>query len=388
MNKNLAIAIVGAGIGGLTTAIALRKQGFSPVIFEQAEELQPIGSGILLGLNAMMAFSKLGLVEEIIRHGSLVNSFHIQSDNGDILGKINFSSASKIDMPVVGITRANLHRVLLQAIPEDSLYLGHSFQSLWNSKNKVIIRFKNGKEHDSELVIAADGIHSIIRKSVLQEDNLIYSGYAGWRGLSPSPPNFPSHLFESWGVGKRFGAMKINSKQVYWYSMVNAPVNTLESDGLKARQINLDLFSDWHSPIKELIASTAPENIVRTDVFDTQPYKFWHKDSVVFVGDSIHPTTPNLGQGAGMAIESALVLARCLARFDNHDAAFRAYQASRVRRTNWISRSSSRLGRLGQIDSDALCYIRNIFMKACYLLLPRYIQQLPLRKLINYKIEF
>jgi len=390
INKNTSISIVGGGIGGLVLAIALRQKGFDPIIYERTPELKPVGSGIVLSFNAILALKKLGVSQKIIEVGRPVSSFNIQTPPGEILQKTDFEKyTQKYGVPAIGISRSALHRLLADALPIHTLKLGYELDSLNTTDTSTQMIFKNSKKIDTTLLIGADGLHSKVRRELFGQPTLRYSGQTGWRGLSPLPreTNLNS-FFESWGIGKRFGAVQIDKDLVYWYAGINEEPRRYEEDKGKIKQTIMRLFQGWHAPIQELIQLTDPLHILPTDIFDIKPSSLWFKHNVVLLGDAIHPTTPNLGQGAGMAIESALVLAHCISEHDHATQAFNIYQKCRQKRTAWVTQQSWNAGKLAQLNTSLSYKSRNQILKMKAILIPNLIQDYLTERLFNYSIEF
>ena len=389
MNKSATIAIIGGGIGGLVTAIALRKKGFSPVVYEQAPEIKPVGAGILLSINSMSALANIGVADTVIKNGCSIYSFAIQNTSGGNLSTTHFESLSrKFGFHSVGIARSVLHDVLIKSLPSEYIRLGHEFDSVSQREGKAQIIFKNKKAIEADIVIGTDGLRSRVRQSVLGDFSLRYSGQTGWRGLAELPNIKLDGFFETWGIGNRFGIVPVSENHVYWYAGINAPAKSIEKNGEKAKTRLLKLFGDWHTPIKKVIELTDPNGIIQADIFDSEPAERWFNGSVVMLGDAIHSTTPNLGQGAGIAIESALVLAQCIEK--NHDLqdAFASYQSLRKKRTAWVTHQSHMFGKLAQMESPIICRIRNFLLKTSTLIVPQLIQERSAQKLLGYSVDF
>jgi 2-polyprenyl-6-methoxyphenol hydroxylase-like FAD-dependent oxidoreductase len=163
---------------------------------------------------------------------------------------------------------------------------------------------------------------------------------------------------ESFGCGARFGIVPIGRKRVYWYAVANAPAGRTQEPA-EQRDYLRRRFGGWHRPIEALIESAMAEKILHNDIYDIKPMSEWSRGRAVLLGDAAHPTTPNMGQGACMAIESALVLARCLARGDNLEASLRRYEQERMPRTAWVTNQSWKIGRVGQLENRLACVLRD-----------------------------
>ena len=202
----------------------------------------------------------------------------------------------------------------------------------------------DGCRFETELLLGADGLRSAVRAQTTGPLEPVYSGYTSWRGTTPDgsvPP--PQHMSESWGHGGRFGIVEIGFGELYWFAVANAPPQGRDVD-VKADLLRR--FGDWHSPIRGFLEATPVERILRTDISDRDPITRWHEGRVVLLGDVAHPMTPNLGQGAGQAIEDAVALDASLAAYDDVEVALRAFEHARVARANAFVVGSRRLGRV------------------------------------------
>jgi 2-polyprenyl-6-methoxyphenol hydroxylase-like FAD-dependent oxidoreductase len=349
------IAIIGAGIGGIAAGVALRQAGFNVRVFEKAGQLREAGAGMSLWPNGTGVLQKLGLLPAVAGQGQSGTHFLVRSQAGQVLMAIGTAEA---ETPTVCVHRARLLRVLAEALPPECLALEHELAAMQFAGDKIDLRFANGERLVCDGVVGADGIHSRMRRRLARQNKQVYRGYAIFRGMADVPGNFTSgHNSESWGVGGRFGILAIGDNKVCWYATVNSASLPQPADWPKARL--QQMFSQWHSPIPELIAVTEPSAIMVNSACDRQPARTWSKGPATLMGDAAHALTPNLGQGACMALEDALVLANCLQRHDDVTTAFRRYEAtrfSRVRNAIWRSRW---LGEVGQWENRSLVHLRN-----------------------------
>lgn len=378
VDRKSKIAIIGGGIGGLTTAIALRNKGFVPIVYERTPELKPVGAGIVLSTNAMNALRQLGLAEKVLNAGKSTQSYTIKTNQGVVLQNVDIRAYSqRFGYPSVGITRFNLHQILIDELPKNSIHLGKEFTSLQDFAD------------DFDILIGADGLRSNIRKSLFGDTLLKYCNQTGWRGLAPIPENYDlTHAFEAWGVGKRFGAVQVSDKLLYWYAVINAPEDSFKTTSEEVKAIIKEQFNGWVDPVTELIESTNSQKIICDNIDISPPEKHWYQDNCVLLGDAIHSTTPDLGQGAGMAIESALVLAHCLDTYHSAEEAFKNYQNIRYPRTTWVTQKSGQLGRLAGIKNSALASIRNRIFKLGNQFVPKWIEKKQFSHLIGYQVDF
>jgi 2-polyprenyl-6-methoxyphenol hydroxylase-like FAD-dependent oxidoreductase len=366
------IAIIGGGIGGLTTAIALRQFGFAPEVYEQAPVLLDVGAAIAVWPNAMRVLEQLGLAGKVLEQAGVMNQIQWLDQNGRAINKVNISDPSGPDStPAVALHRADLQDILLHSLPTSSVHLGSSLIDYSQDDEKVFANFANGYSSESEFLIGADGIHSRVRLGLLDDADPIYRGYTVWRGLSATIPGSipPGTAIEIHGRGKRFGIGPVGLGRVGWWASANS-ANTSpraeersgdrktwrQGESVAPRRPHdtkgelLRLFEGWYRPVIQLIESTSSPSILRTGAFDRPESKFWGDRRVTLLGDAIHPTTPNLGQGGCMAIEDAMVIARCFEKYGD-ERALREYERLRMNRTAAIARYSRIYGAVGQWEN-------------------------------------
>jgi 2-polyprenyl-6-methoxyphenol hydroxylase-like FAD-dependent oxidoreductase len=349
------IAIIGAGIGGVAAGVALHQAGFAVKVFERAGQLREAGAGMSLWPNGTGVLQQLGLLQTVANHGQSGTQFLVRSQSGETLMEIGTAEA---ETPTVCVHRAHLLRVLADALPVESLAVGHELADMQFAGGKVDLRFTNGERLICDGVVGADGIYSRMRGRLMQPSRPVYRGYAIFRGIADVPENFfVGHNSESWGEGSRFGILAIGGNKVCWYATVNSAELPQHSDWPKERL--QEIFCKWHNPIPELIAATEPSAIMLSAACDQQPARSWSSGPATLIGDASHTLTPNLGQGACMAMEDALVLANSLNQEKDIAAGFRAYEARRfprVRNAIWRSRW---LGEVGQWENREAVRARN-----------------------------
>ena len=355
------IFVIGAGIGGLTAAIALRRAGFDVEVFERATELREIGAGLSIWKNALVALDEIGLGDRVRAFAVPTRDAALRTWDGHVLvAPTDSVLLGRLGEFGVVIHRGRLQQVLVEACGLHRIRLGKACESFDETPTGVTVRFADGSSATGDALIGADGLHSKVRAELHGASAPRYSGYTCWRGvvefdharLAPG---------ESWGRGARFGHVGMADGQVYWFATETAPPGGRGRDGEKAELRRL--FRGWHEPIEALIEATDEAWILRNDISDRPVLRTWARGRVTLVGDAAHPMTPNLGQGACQAIEDAIVLARELTGTPDVPSALRAYEARRIRRTNWIVTTSRRLGAIGQFSNPLAMTIRNAFMK-------------------------
>ena len=334
------IAIIGGGIGGLTAALALQQSGFQAEVFEQAPELLEVGSAIAIWSNAMRVLQHLQLAEKIFECGGVVEELCWMDQNGFLLNRVSIANDTT---PAVALHRSDLQRTLRQALPQSIIHLGHTLVAHQQQGDKMIATFANGNSIESDFLIGADGVHSRVRAQFLNDGEPVKRGYTIWRGTSPITPSVipPATGIELYGRGKRFGIGPVGLGRTGWWAAANIDL----TDRLT------DLYAGWYAPVMELIEATPPASILKTGATDREPNKRWGAGRMTLLGDAIHPTTPNLGQGGCQAMEDALVLARCFQKYGPTEASLRNYEHLRHRRTAILTKISRYYGRVGKLEN-------------------------------------
>lgn len=372
--------IIGAGIGGLTTAVALEKQGISVEVYEKSSEIKTAGAGLTLWKNALLVLDALGVGQSLREGATSGHDGAIRSASGEILASMQQYDESGVMTAVVH--RADLHRLLAEAI-QSPIHTGKIFTYYENTENAVIAHFEDGTIAEADVLIAGDGIHSPVRKQMLPDSEPIYSGYTAFRGVvSFDHSRLKGVWGESWGNGLRFGITMLPGNRVYWFCTDNAPEN-VRYDKKATKAYIQNLYAGWHEPIDDLIAETAEESILHHDISDIAPLSTWQDGSVILLGDAAHAMTPNLGQGACQAIEDAYALAHCLAGNETIAIGLAQYQALRIPRAKQIMQQSRQIGKVGQLENPLLCWLRNRIVK----LVPENIRNESIAQVAGYDIK-
>ncbi|MBK6794530.1 MAG: FAD-dependent monooxygenase [Anaerolineales bacterium] len=352
--------IIGAGVGGLCTAIALQNNGIKTTVFEKAEMLGDVGAGLVLAANAVRSLRRMGLAEQAIAAGSKIMRTQIRTHTGDVLAETDMSNYEDLfGAPGIAIHRAALHKVLLGALPEGAVRLGAPCISVDQDPDGVTARFEDGSEARADFLIGADGVRSVIRRQLFPQVSLRYSGYTAWRGAVTSQDEAALGITsESWGRGYRFGIIRMDTERIYWFATANAQQGVTYPLHERKNML-LKIFGSWHHPIKHLLEATPAEAILHNDISDFAPMKQWSSGRITLLGDAAHATTPNMGQGACMAIESADVLGQCLVKNAAIETAFQEYETRRKPRTAFITNQSWQIGRVAQMENPLACAMRN-----------------------------
>lgn len=353
--------LIGGGIGGLCAAIGLRQAGWQVAVYEKAGMLGDVGAGLVLWANAIRALRALGLADAAVAAGSKIQRGQIRASRGKVLvdyaaGELEqiFGEAS------IAIHRAALHQVLLSALPAECLHLGAVCTGFEQDPAGVTARFEDGSSARADLLVGADGIRSVIRRQLFPQRSLRCAGYIAWRGVVLTSDEVALGVSgETMGRGARFGSLRLDGERIYWYATQNHAPGLILTP-IERKAFLLKILAGWHHPVEHLIQSTAPEDILQNDIYDLEPSRSWGEGRVTLLGDAIHATTPNMGQGACMAVESAVLLKRCLESAAEVPASLRAYERGRMARTAWVTNQSWQIGQMGQVENLLAVGLRDL----------------------------
>jgi 2-polyprenyl-6-methoxyphenol hydroxylase-like FAD-dependent oxidoreductase len=365
MGRSERFAVVGAGIGGLTTAVAMQKKGFNVTVFESAPSLKPLGAGLALAANAVNGFSKIGIADDVLKAGSVLKKLMIKDDSGRILAETDSEKVSKKYNTVNNFTihRADLHEVLLRQF-SGNINLGKGCVDFIQTPNEVKLIFQDGSSHDTDYVIAGDGVHSIFRQTLLPESKPRYAGYTCWRAVIDRVPSSVNMevTSETWGRGRRFGIAPLNNGRLYWFACINAKENDLVMRSWRVVDL-LNHFGNFHAPVPEILEHTRDEQLIWNDIIDVKPISKFAFGRIVLIGDAAHATTPNMGQGACLAVEDAVILANTIANTHSVEAAFADFERKRIKRTTTVVNDSWKLGQIAQWNNPFLMTLRNLLLR-------------------------
>ena len=338
------IAIVGGGIGGLTTALALKEFGFEAEVYEQAPVLLDVGAAIAVWPNALRVLERLGVADAILAHSGVMDEIRWLDPRGNLMNRVSIPRS-------VALHRADLQSTLLHALPANWIKLNHNLSSFDAREGKVVARFTNGEEIEADFLIGADGIHSDVRALLLNDGAPSYRGYTVWRGIASIAPDaiHANTAIELHGRGRRFGIGPVGNGRVGWWATANAATEQHSSDDTQSQLLRL--FAGWYKPAVQLIEATPSDHILTTPAFDRDASSTWGHKHITVLGDAIHPTTPNLGQGGCLAMEDAIVLARCFEKYGATEDALRKYEGCRQNRTAALTKYSRLYGSIGQWEN-------------------------------------
>jgi 2-polyprenyl-6-methoxyphenol hydroxylase-like FAD-dependent oxidoreductase len=350
------VVIIGGGIGGLTAALALRREGFEPEVYERAPALLEVGAAIAVWPNAFRVLERLGLGETVLARAGRMRSVRWLARDGRLYKRFTFPETGA---PAVALHRADLQGALLHSLPTGSVHLGKTFAGFDARGGEIRARFEDGAEVACDVLVGADGLHSRVRARLLEDGEPVYRGYTVWRGVArlEHAALQVGTASELYGEGRRFGVGPVGLGRTGWWATANESEATAESAAEHAPKL-LSLFEGWCAPVRELIEATPSETILRNAAYDRPAAARWGRGAVTMLGDAAHPMTPNLGQGGCVAVEDAAVLARCLAKYRDVSRALRAYESRRRPRAARVASYSRRYGEVGQWQSGAATRLR------------------------------
>ena len=337
------VAVIGAGLGGLVAALALQQRGVDVALYEQASRLGEVGAGLQLSANAVRVLAHLGVLDELLAVSSLPEGKQVRlwsSGRTWKLFDLGQVSIERYGYPYLMLHRADLHDVLVRALEArapGSVRLGHRLSHLVESGDGVELRFADGATASAGVVVGADGVHSTVRTHLFGGAEAVSSGHMAWRGVIDAtglPERLRQPVGTNW-IGPHGHVIQYPLREG---RMVNF-VGIVERDDWSAdswstpgdRDECAADFAGWHPDVLALIESI--DTPMRWALKLRPTMERWSSDRITLLGDACHPTLPFLAQGAAMAIEDGMVLARALTDYDDPRRAFAAYEAARVERT-------------------------------------------------------
>lgn len=333
------VMIIGAGMGGLTTGIALKKFGHQVRIFEQTEKILPVGAAISLWSNGVKCLNYLGLTDKIAKLGGQMDDLaYVDGLTGDVMTQFSLLPLiEEVGQRPYPVARADLQNMLMDEFGRDQIYLGKKMVSLEDKADSVEVHFADGSSTQADLLIGADGTHSLTRTYVLgQQVQRRYAGYVNWNGLVEISEDLaPAQQWTTYvGEGKRASLMPVADGKFYFFLDVPLPAG-LDNNRDEYKKLLKQYFVDWCQPVQQLIERLDPQKTNRVEIHDIEPFTQFYKGRVVILGDAAHSTTPDIGQGGCQAMEDAIYLARSLQiNTLGLEDALRRYQNKRNERAN------------------------------------------------------
>tara|TARA_B100002049_G_scaffold174130_1_gene131824 strand:+ start:162 stop:1334 length:1173 start_codon:yes stop_codon:yes gene_type:complete len=355
--KDIHIAIIGAGIGGMTAAVTLAQKGFKVNVFEQAPELSEVGAGLTVTPNATKGLIYLGLgqaMEKIGMAHDLQGVRHYQTKEMIVPLKRGKHMLEKYGAYQFQVHRADIHDILIESLEKHSpgcVFVDHQLVGLDEKSDKVKLIFNNQAEYECDFVIGADGTRSIVRQSILGTDEPEFSGYVAWRGIVPTDGLDESDFDECGSSafispGRVFARYLIRDAKEYNYVAFLATEEWAEEGWSIPSKVEtvLEIFSDYNQQVKNIILATPPEGCYKWGIFTRKPINKWSSERVTLLGDAAHPLEPFMGQGASMAIEDGVVLGRIIEDASDVSEIIKRYETARIERSHFVTEHSKKAG--------------------------------------------
>jgi 2-polyprenyl-6-methoxyphenol hydroxylase-like FAD-dependent oxidoreductase len=359
------VLVVGAGIGGLTTAIALDRLGLPVEVFERAPQLQEVGAGIGLWPNAIRALDRLGVGDAVRTLAVRGTSGSARNPSGKVLLTLPEEALHvRYGAPTTGVMRAEVQQRLADRFGADRIHLGHELVGFDRCDEHVRAHFRDGRSVEGSVLVGTDGVRSTVRSELLADGPPRYRGDTAWRGLAPRSADLDplGEVFETVGRGARFGVFPLHDGRIMWFAGAVCPEG--ERDGPNVLTELRARFADWHHPIPRVLERTDPASILRNDIYDRRVGRRWVDGRVALLGDAAHPMGPDLGQGACQAIEDAETLALALGTFVDPRTALRVYERIRTRRVRTVGRIVSVTSWLASRQHPVICTVRDAVLAA------------------------
>lgn len=308
--------IIGAGIGGMCAAIALKRCGIDSEVYEAVKEIKPVGAAISIWPNGVKCLNYLGMKDALRAIGGTMHYMAYKDyQSAETLTQFSLDAlvqdSGERPYPVA---RSDLQAMLLNTWGRDNVQFGKRVSRVGQRSDGVTAFFEDGSEAHGDLLIACDGTHSVVRKSVLgYAPERRYAGYVNWNGLVEIDESLaPANQWTTFvGEGKRVSLMPIAGNRFYFFFDVPLPKGLAE-DRISLRDDLSRYFAGWAAPVQQLIAQLNPETTNRVEIHDIEPFAQLVKGRVALLGDAAHSTTPDIGQGGCAAMEDAVVLAMTL----------------------------------------------------------------------------
>ena len=365
------IGILGGGIAGLSVALALRKRGYSPRVYERRTEPATMGAGVTLWPNASFVLEELGLLQDIDAIGGRPLTMRRQDAAGNALGGLDIALLDRtMGYPTYTVLRRHLQEVLLDHVARAGIPVefGHRAAGIeLDANGKAVAHFENGASIRPDLLIGADGrMDSVARKFVAGDNTPVYQGFVNWIGVAQGQHALVDDISirDFWGVGERFGCVAIRPQLVYWAAAQVRPLSEAIPTADIRKEVE-DLFAGWPEPVAHIIRAT-PANAIRLiAVHDLEPLHTWSRANVLLVGDAAHAPLPTSGQGACQALEDAWHLVRCLdGAGGNLNEAFQAFTKIRSPKTAKLAEQGRGFARGLFATDPEICRMRNERAKA------------------------
>ena len=351
------VLIVGGGIAGLATAIALRRAGHAVQVLERASQAAEVGAGLAIWPNGRRALGALGAGEA---RGLPVRRLQLRSRRGRLLGEMPLAELKgRYGFELILMHRTDLHGSLLEILGRHAVQLRSEVLGFEPAGSRVRVALSSGRHYDADLLVGADGIRSSVRHTLLADGEPRFSGATCWRGVTTFTLDEGS-AFNWWGRGGEFGIFPLHDGRVYWFGVQNRPSG--EEDSPRGRKADaIAAFASWPEVIAAVVQATDEGSVLRNDLYDRPPVPSWSRGRVTLVGDAAHPLLPNAAQGACQALEDAVALGNAL-QSGSIESGLKIYEARRLKAANSVVARAHQTARMVQSTNPLMTGLRDLLI--------------------------
>lgn len=364
------VIVLGAGVGGLSSAIALKHKGFEVEVYERHPARSDIGAGIVCWPNASFVLNELGMLNDIAAVSGHVCKMQRLSSQGEFLGSLDILKLNeRMGYPSFSILRKDLMRILDMHAARLGVEVkyNHTVEKIVSTQSRLSqVHFGDGSVIQADLILGADGRMSSVARAFVNGDNqAVYQGFINWIGVFQSAEAIFKEITVSdyWGVGERFGVVPVSPDTAYWAGGMAASEVGEKDPAVYKREL-LSLFQHWPEPILTIINKTPLSKINKIYVHDHNPMDIWHRDNVLVIGDAAHAPLPTSGQGACQALEDVWHLAELLEKnCSSLETVFQEFTKRRFSKTTGITMGARQFA-TSLFNTDAeYCLQRNLNSK-------------------------
>jgi len=354
------VVVVGGGVGGLTSALGLQRAGVEVEVHEKYPDVASRASGFTLWSYAIKELLALGL-DDPERIGSPIEVTEVRNQVGRLIEEMPVGEVSReLGAPSCDVRRPDMQRALIELLGDGVVRMGSEVVGVEQDSDSATVLLADGSRSSGDLVIGADGVHSVVRDHVAGSSKLNYSGYSGWGGILDGFAHEllqPNRHVEVWAQGSKGGVADVGNGQTRWYVVHKAPAGSKDLPVVKDEI--LAHISGWYELLRDAVDAAPPESIVQTEAWDLDPLDTWVDGRVVLLGDSAHATTPFASMGACMTILDCRALVDRLVSDAPFEEALGTYQNARKEHDESIVRHSRRLGKLQMLSSPIVGWLRD-----------------------------
>lgn len=347
MDKSARIAVIGAGLGGLSVAGFLQRAGFQVSVYEQAPAFSRIGAGIILSANVMKAMRRLGVERDLVETGIKPDCYVSRAwDTGETMYAIHFDAEKeqRFGGPYLNIHRGDLHHCLEKVVTPGTIAFNHRLTEIAENPQGVRLAFENGVHTRADLVIGADGVRSRVREHLLGAEPPRFVGAVALRAIFSSDRlrgfKIPD-CTKWWGPDRHILPYFMTNRRDEIYVIGVVPAATWDSEEASltsSREELLEAFRGFHGDLQRVLE--ASQDVSVWPIYDRQRDDRWSGGRLVLLGDACHPMRPYMAAGGAMAVEDGAILSRCLDEAPDYAQAFRWYEATRIERVAKVQRIS------------------------------------------------